>query len=150
MTTSVTVTPAALLPAGHSFRLQVLPGITDLAGNSIAMTSRAFTTTRDATAPTVTHRTPGRYATGVSRTASAKITFSEAIRGYSTRTITVKNTRTGKVVTIKVTYSASTRVLTLSHGTLLARTKYTIALRSGITDAGGNPLVATSWTFTTR
>ena len=52
-----------------------------------------------------------------------------------------------------MSYSASTRVVTLNpSSTLAANTRFTVTLTGGtgaIKDAAGNPLTTVSWTFTT-
>ncbi|MBT2549121.1 Ig-like domain-containing protein [Arthrobacter sp. ISL-65] len=49
-----------------------------------------------------------------------------------------------------MSYNATTRTATLNPTvTLAGRTKYTAVLSAGIRDAAGNPLVGTSWSFTT-
>ena len=75
--------------------------------------------------------------------------FSEPVNGVSGTTFTLK-TAAGAAVTGTVTYNTTTRVATLVPSTtLLANTKYTATLGTGIKDLAGNPLVASGWSFTT-
>ena len=63
---------------------------------------------------------------------------------------TIKRTSNNAAVTAVVSYSGATRVATLNpSGTLLANTKYTVTLGSGIKDTAGNLLAPVTWTFTT-
>ncbi|NKX51169.1 Ig-like domain-containing protein, partial [Arthrobacter deserti] len=56
----------------------------------------------------------------------------------------------GQAVPGTVSYNAATRTATLvPNGTRLANPRYTVKLTGGIKDATGNPLAATSWSFTT-
>ena len=49
-----------------------------------------------------------------------------------------------------ISYNPTTRVMTFNPTVNLgANTQYTVRLRAGITDAAGNPLVATQWSFIT-
>jgi hypothetical protein len=146
----VTVNPTANLVADTRYTLRVA-GATDAAGNPVAATSWSFLT---GPAPAVTGRTPGINATGVNRTANITATFGEnmAAGSISTTTATLRlgTAAGGTLITSAVTYNAATRVVTINPGvTLAANTQYTVRLATGITDAAGNALPATQWSFTT-
>jgi hypothetical protein len=146
-----TIDPTANLANDTRYTVTATGGATairDAAGNTLtAQPSWTFTT---GPAPTVTARTPGVNALNVSRTANVTATFSEAVTGWSTTTATLKNAATGAVQTAVVSYNATTRVVTLNPSvTLAANTKFTATLTTGIKDAGGNPIPATTWSFTT-
>jgi hypothetical protein len=99
-------------------------------------------------APTVTARTPGVSARSVSQTGNITATFSEAVTGVSATTFTLRQGTTA--VPAAVTYNATTRVATLDPtASLTADRTYTATLTSGIRDAAGNQLAATTWTFVT-
>ena len=111
-----------------------------------------------APAPTITSRTPGTGATGANRGVSPSVTFSEAVTGWSTTSVTMQRlSSTGAVVstvTGTVSYNATTRVVTFNPfgtatTTLAANTRYRVNLTTGIRDLAGNPITATNWTFTT-
>jgi hypothetical protein len=111
----------------------------------------------DTTPPTITARSPGSGATGVSRTANITVTFSEAMNAttISTSTFELRNP-SNVLVTAVVSYNATTRVATLNpNSTLSASTLYSVRVRGGgtdprVKDTAGNPLAADStWTFRT-
>jgi hypothetical protein len=142
-----TLNPTATLAADRKHTAGVTAGITDVAGNPLAGSSWAFTT---GPRPTVTGRTPAVNATGVSRTANITATISEAVTGVTGGTFALRNTATGALISSAVSYNATTRVATLNPNvTLAANTRYAAALSMSIRDAAGNPLIGTSWTFTT-
>ena len=142
--------PTASLAADTRYTATLTGGaaaIRDAGGNTLATTSWTFTT---GPAPTVTARNIVPNATAVSRTANVTATFSEAVTGTSTTTVTLKNAATSALIPAVVTYNTLTRVVTLDPGaTLAANTRFTAGLTSGIVDAGGNPIPATTWSFTT-
>jgi hypothetical protein len=106
----------------------------------------------DITAPTVTARTPAANAPGVSVGSNVTATFSEPVQGVSGSTFTLR-TSAGASVSASVSYNTTTRVATLDPTANLATsTTYTATLTGGSTairDIAGNPLVTTSWSFTT-
>jgi subtilisin family serine protease len=108
-------------------------------------------TPRDATAPKVRSRTPGASASGVNRRAVVSVVFSEAVKGVSTRTLWLVNTRTGARLRATVAYASSRRTATIrSQTTMAGLTRYRVVIGRGITDAAGNRLATQSWLFTTR
>ena len=62
-------------------------------------------------------------------------------------------TSSGSTVSAVVSYSSTSRKVTLNpSATLAASTKYTVTLTGGTTairDAAGNPLTTKTWSFTT-
>ena len=142
--------PTATLAADTRYTATLTGGaaaIRDAAGNPLATTSWTFTT---GPAPTVTARSAAPNATAVSRTANVTATFSEAVTGTGTTTFTLRNATTNALIPAVVSYNTLTRVATLNpSATLAANTRFTAALTTGIRDAGGNSLPATTWSFTT-
>ena len=126
--------------------------VQDLAGNPITAKTWTFTT---GPAPVVTSRTPAANATGISRTANITATFSEAVTGLpntaaASGNFIIRRASNGATFSSTVTYSSTANVATLNPtGTLLANTRYTVTLRSGIKDLAGNPLAPVTWSFTT-
>jgi hypothetical protein len=135
-----------LLDGSYTFKVQAK----DQAGNLGTPTTATFTVAKDTIAPTVTGRTPAINALATSQTGSVTATFSEKVAGLDGTTFALKNPA-GTAVTGVVSYDAATNTATLKPATALAAdTKYTASLSTGITDAtAGNPLAATTWTFTT-
>ena len=145
-----TLNPTANLAADTRYTAILTGGATairDAGGNTLATTTWTFTT---GPAPTVTARNIVPNATAVSRTANVTATFSEAVTGTSTSTVTLRNATTNALIPAVVSYNTLTRVVTLNpSATLAANTRFTAGLTTGITDAGGNPIPATTWSFTT-
>ncbi len=105
--------------------------------------------TRDTTRPTIVSRAPGRNATGVSGGSTIRIRFSEPVRGVSGSSVRLVNVSGGWVVRSTVRYNASTRTATLDPAlNMYPSTQYRVTILAGITDAAGNRLAPTSWTFT--
>jgi hypothetical protein len=131
-------------------RLDLGAAVAAVTGGSPTPTPTPAPSPSDTTAPKVSSRSPGANATGVSRSASVKATFSEAVRGISATTFRLRDKATGASVSATVTYDSSARSATLKPGTALGIGRsYTASLTSGITDKAGNKLGALSWTFTT-
>ncbi|MHA7276857.1 Ig-like domain-containing protein [Arthrobacter sp. Hz1] len=147
-----TLNPTATLASDTRYTATLTGGATairDAAGNPLATQSWSFTT---GPAPTVTGRTPGINATAVSRTGNITATFSEAVTGVSGATVALR-TSAGAAVTAVVSYNTTTRVATLNpSATLTANTSYRVTLTGSTTalrDIVGNPLLTTTWNFTT-
>jgi uncharacterized protein YkwD len=100
--------------------------------------------------PTLTARTPGVGATGVSPATSVSVRFSEAVQGVSTSSFVLRDAVTGTVLPGAVSYDSATRqaVLRPNHWLGLEHS-YRVSLSSSIRDAGGAGLAFTSWNFTT-
>jgi hypothetical protein len=153
-----TLKPNAALAANTQYTARLTGGtsaIRDMANNPLGNVTWSFTTgaAPDTKAPAVTGRNPGVGATSVSRYGNITATFSEPVTGVSGTTATLTNDTSRAAVTAVVTYSASSRVVTLNpNSTLPANTRFTVTLTGGagaIKDAAGNPLTTVSWSFTT-
>ncbi|TFB71019.1 heme peroxidase [Cryobacterium sp. Hz9] len=144
-----TLNPSATLIADRTYTA-TLSGIRDVAGNLMVASSWSFTT---GPAPTITSRTPAAGATGVARNANVLATFSEDITGVSATTVQITRVSTGAVVTSVAAYNATTNVLTINPSvTLSSNVQYRVTVTGGNTsvrDLVGNPLVTSTWTFTT-
>ena len=91
--------------------------------------------------PLVNAATPRNGIRSVSRSVRPRITFSTAITGVSTSTIRMKDLSRGRWVTIRVSYSASTRVVTITPASRLAANhSYRITVGHVLAAAGGTPL----------
>ena len=155
--TGVTIAPTGAALANdtvYTVRLSVAGsnGIRDLANNRMVAVAASFTT---GPAPTVIAQTPAAGATLVSPSANITAQFSEPmVAAGITAAGSVTLTQTGgAAVPAVVTYVAGTRTVTLNPVANLANnTGYTVTLTgspTAIRDSVGNPLVTTSWTFTT-
>jgi hypothetical protein len=111
----------------------------------------------DNTPPTITTRSPGAGATGVTLSSPITATFSEALDASTVSGSTFELRTAGNVlVPATVTFNASTRVATLvPTSSLTASSVYNVTIRGGATDprikdAAGNALAANAtWSFTT-
>jgi subtilisin family serine protease len=91
--------------------------------------------------PTVTSTSPRNGARSVVRSVRPRITFSVPMVGVSTRTVTMKDLSRGRWVTIRVSYSAATRTVTVSPVTRLAANhSYRITVARVLSASSGTPL----------
>jgi Bacterial Ig-like domain/Chitobiase/beta-hexosaminidase C-terminal domain len=146
-----TLNPTANLTADTKYTATLTSGIKDAAGNPLAATTWSFTT---GPAPTVSGRSPGVNATAVGVANNVTATFNEAVSAINGTTVKLQPvTATGALGTAvgaTVSYNTTTRVATLDPtANLTADTKYTVTLTNAIKDVAGNPLAATTWSFTT-
>lgn len=104
---------------------------------------------QDTTPPAVSATSPADGATDVPASASISATFSENVTGVSDSTFRLAGPD-GSPVAAAVSYASASRTATLDPmGDLLPDAAYTASLLSGITDAAGNALPPTDWTFQT-
>jgi hypothetical protein len=102
----------------------------------------------DTVAPSLTSQSPLPGASGVGVGDRVTVGFSEPVTGVDRTAFTL--TGTAGLVPATVTYDPTLRVATLvPAGPLAAGTSYTVALSGTVSDAAGNRLTPTSWTFTT-
>ncbi len=91
--------------------------------------------------PAVTAASPRNGTRNVLRSVRPRITFSLPMTSISTRTIRMKDLSRGKWVTVRVSYSSSTRVATITPTTRLAANhSYRITVGAVLTASGGTPL----------
>jgi subtilisin family serine protease len=152
-TRTATLDPSASLANDAKYTVTLTGGaaaIRDALGTPLATTSWTFTT---GPAPSIAAMTPRPGATLVRRANNIAVTFSEAIQGASTGTVTLKNTATGLMMSATVSRNGTTNQWILNpSATLGAWTKYTVTVTGGsvaVRDLAGNPLKSTSWTFST-
>ncbi|SDY68853.1 Animal haem peroxidase [Micromonospora pattaloongensis] len=145
-----TLNPTANLKADTNYTVSLSNGITDLATparNALAPVSWSFLTGPE---PTLTSRTPAVGATNVSRVVNITAVFSENVTGVTGTSVRLQRVSDGAFITAAVRYDASTRTVTLDPtATLGARTQYRVVMTETIRDTAGNPILPTSWTFTT-
>ncbi|WP_161498978.1 peroxidase family protein [Cryobacterium aureum] len=144
-----TLNPNASLLADRSYTA-TLSGIRDVAGNTMVASSWTFTT---GPAPTILTRTPAPGAIAVRRNANVTVLLSEDITGVSATTVRITRVSTGAVITSGALFNATTNVLTINPGaSLSSNVQYRVTITGGIgsvRDLAGNPLVTSTWTFTT-
>jgi len=152
-TRTATLDPAASLANDTKYTATLTGGaaaIRDAAGTPLATTSWTFTT---GPAPVITAMTPRPGATLVRRANNIAVTFSEAVQGAGTGTITLKATSTGTKMSATVSrYGTTNQWILNPSATLAAKTSYTVTVTGGpaaIRDLAGNSLASYSWTFTT-
>ncbi|HTX61092.1 MAG TPA: chitobiase/beta-hexosaminidase C-terminal domain-containing protein [Methanobacterium sp.] len=116
----------------------------DLAGNKSKIYTKTYTI--DKTAPKVVSTVPANLKTGVSRTSTIAVKFSENFNASTYwSSIKVKNLTTGKFITINKTISSN--MLYINTATKAANTWYQIIIPAkAIKDSAGNNLLAT-YTF---
>ena len=124
--------------------------ITDVAGNPLSATSFGFTT-GDFIAPTVSMITPTNNAESVSITPSITLQFSESVMNVDTTSITLhESSTTGAAVALgNITAGSNNSYSFSATSPLLPLTTYYVVLSNAISDIAGNPLSATSFSFTT-
>ncbi|TFD28625.1 heme peroxidase [Cryobacterium lyxosi] len=144
-----TLNPSATLLADRTYTA-TLSGIRDVAGNTMVASSWTFIT---GPAPRIQNRTPAPGAVAVRRNANVITTFSEDITGVNATTVRITQVSTGAVVTSVAAFNATTNVLTINPSvSLSSNVQYRVTITGGNTsvrDLAGNPLVTSTWTFTT-
>lgn len=147
---SATLNPSANLAADTSYTVTLVGGpaaIRDATGTPLATVSWTFLT---GPGPKVNVTSPVHGALKAARGANVTATFSEQVTGVDTATFTLR-TSAGAAVPAALTQSGKRWILN-PNVTLAANTHYTVTLTGGATairDLAGNPLVTTTWTFTT-
>ena len=91
--------------------------------------------------PAVTAPSPRNGSRNVARSVRPRVTFSVPMTSISTRTIRMKDLSRGRWVTIRVSYSAATRIATIIPTTRLASNhSYRVTVGAVLTASGGTPL----------
>jgi YD repeat-containing protein len=153
--TVIRLQPVTSLQANTAYTVTVASGLADLAGNALAA---QFTSTfstgaaADATAPTVSTRTPADGATNVASDTTIVVTFSEAIEPATvdaTTTFTLTGGGISGTIPGIFSFTPDGRTVTFTPlFTLFAGQTFFLTL-SGIEDASGNRLVETTSSFST-
>jgi hypothetical protein len=144
-----TFKPSGLLAAGTRYRVIATSGLTDDAGNHLVRSSWTFTTTTDATAPTVVGKLPRAGSTNVPDGTAIHAQFSEQVRGLSSKTFFLVDRSNQQHIFSDISYDPATRTASFGGGVIDPGKSYLVVLEPGITDLAGNPLARVSWTFTT-
>ncbi len=152
---TATFKPTSALAASTVYIAAITTGVTDLAGNALAVTKTwSFTTglVADTTPPTVASTVPVNATTGIAINANVTALFSELMDPATIVSPATSFTLTGPagaVVAGVVTYSGSTATFN-PNVDLAISTLYTATLTTAVKDLAGNAMVANKiWTFTT-
>ena len=151
---TATFTPGASLAGSTQYTATITTGARDAAGNALVTNaSWRFTTAApaDVTPPVISAHTPLNGATGVPVSATASVTFSEAMNNSTLTVATFLLRRTSGGAAVAGTVSVVGNTATFSPGaTLAASTQYTATITTAAKDVSGNALIAdSSWSFTT-
>ncbi|MBA3393821.1 MAG: Ig-like domain-containing protein [Deltaproteobacteria bacterium] len=137
------------LPTSSQIDVTLTPAIRDPAtGRTLQPTSWFFETAADGLPPVVSNTSPADGAVGVSVAANISVTFDEPVQNVDTASFVVSEG--GGTIGGTITMSNGNRTATFDPtASLAAAATITVTLSSSITDATGNPLAATSFSFTT-
>jgi hypothetical protein len=143
-------TPDIDLDENRSYRMTLTSAIADLGGIPLAADhSLTFTTggATDATPISINTVTPAESATGVLKSATVSILFSEPV---NPATLLGDYVSVSELKARSIQYNWYTQTATLTFDTALVSSKrYTATAISGIEDLAGNPLTpGKQWTFT--
>ena len=149
---TATFKPSANLAYNTRYNATITNAVTDIATNHLATNYVwSFSTgpASDTTPPTVASTNPVNGATGVSLSASAAATFSEAVDPSTVTTGTFLLKQGSTSVPGTVTLSGTTATFKPS-APLAGSTTYTATMTTGVKDLAGNTMASnSSWTFTT-
>ena len=138
---------------GHTAPLpresMLVDGLADVTGPAVGCENFS----QDLLPPKPVSQTPAPDTRDVGRLSNVTVGFDEPVTGLSSSTFTLSGSD-GTAVTAGVAYNRTTGVATLNPfpGTtdpLAAGTRYTATVSETVTDAAGNPLPKTSWSFVT-
>jgi hypothetical protein len=101
----------------------------------------------DVTAPALQTSFPANGSTGISRTATVAVVFTEPVTHVDGGSFLLKQGSTS--VSGSVSMSTSRDYMFTPSASLVANTTYTVTLTAGILDLSNNALAATSLTFVT-
>jgi hypothetical protein len=157
VTHTATLSPTVNLTAGTTYTGTVTIGATNVAGNALAAnfvwTFTTATTIPVNTPPQVTSTNPANGVTNLCIPFGIDATFDKQLDPLTVVPANFTLSSPGPTpVPGSTSYNAQTRTATFSpSNSLLANTKYTATVTTGIKDAAGDPLAANKvWTFTTN
>jgi len=143
-----TFDPQDQLTPNLSYQGRVSSGVTDLAGNALALNPfvAGFMTGADTVAPAVRLTSPAAMDANVAVTSNIVVTFDEPVAGVDATSFQVN----GGAVAGTVTMSNGNRTATFDPtADLPATATITVTLSTAITDTSGNALAAFAFAFTT-
>ncbi len=151
--TTATFSPSSALLYGTTYTATITTGVTDLAGNPLAVNySWTFTTTAapDTTPPIVSSVTPTNGATNVSIKTDISAVFSESLLASSVTTSTFVVSAGSNPVSGTLTLLGGGTVRLSPIPALSSGMTYSATLTTGVQDLAGNALATPyNWTFTT-
>jgi len=152
---SMVFNPDANLDINTTYTATITTGVTDLAGNPLAVNyvwNFTTGTTTDDTPPTVISTSPDTNETGVSTSKTVSALLSERIDSSTVipANFTLVKTSGGTPIVGSVTPSGNSIMLFNPNANLAEDTEYTATITTGVTDLAGNALAADYvWNFTT-
>jgi methionine-rich copper-binding protein CopC len=141
-----------------NYQVELTSTIKDIAGNGLASgdyTLYSFMTD-DENDPFLSGVSPSEGATGVSRSAQVKLSFSETVVSSTVMTASnfyLEDDATHEKVLATVSYDAENNIATLypvNPSPLAANTTYHVYVTDGIKDLATNSLSSKDWKFTTN
>ncbi len=115
----------------------------DLAGNPLAPTTLEFTTVKDNTPPIVTTFLPANGTRGLTRDASMRVSFSEAMN-YDSLAAGIKLTANAANVSFSIAQQPGTNTYTIQPTDLLPYgSSLVLSVNSSAKDLSGNPVATT-------
>ncbi|TGM07126.1 hypothetical protein EHQ76_05235 [Leptospira barantonii] len=157
--TTASITPTSPLSFNTTYTASVTSGVTDLNSNPLTINSNAtwtFTTGNalDSTPPTVTSAVPTDNSNGIGTNVSPMAVFSEVMACGTVNATSFKVRRQsaplGFYLTGSVNCFGTSAVWTPDPmSPFIYNTTYTVEINAGATDGSNNPVVPTSWNFTT-
>ncbi len=140
------VAPLVSEPTVHSFELEVSDGLYD-DEDTVHVVVMPFS---DTTPPQIVSRDPQNGLGNVSASVAITVVFSEPLLASTINEQSFTLRENGQTVAGTVEYDVPSLTATLTTTAQLAPlTSYTATLSSTITDSAGNPLTASTWSFTT-
>jgi len=147
---TIVFTPGADLDGETTYTVTVSGTVTDVAGNALASDDSWSFMTVDATAPTITGRSPAPGAGNVAVTTTIEATFSEALDPDSVAADAIVVTDSSGNVAGTISLSSNDTVVVFTPATDLTEGMlYSVTVSGAIADLAGNPLGADdNWSFT--
>lgn len=148
----VTLTPDKDLSFDSTYIVYVSDNVKDTNRDPITPVTWSFSTAQESDLR-ITDRNPDSGDTGISLSSKITIKFSNTLKSSSVTASTcyLRVTSSGTSVPAAVTYSSSSRTVTITPSDpLKSNTQYTVYVTSGVKDSDGMAFSGTSWKFRTK